>query len=778
MPGFQSIEGLASGLDVTSIVDSIIEFERRPVAVLEQDKALKTQQVAAYRAVLAKFLSLETSASLLKKESQFNRYDVNISDEDILSATTSSDVAEGTYSVRVEQLATNHQIASQGFDETDEAIFGTGEIRLSLGTEGMTTIEIDNTNNTLIGIKDAINEASLGVTASIINDGSSSKPFRLLLTGENTGAGENINFEIDLSGGEDIDLTSGSFDNPEIISFSNNTTSEVSLGSTTAYTGNENKIYTFTVQNSGTIGSDNVTINWDDGTNSGSILVTEADSEVEVLNGGMAYDGLKLSFSAGDLQAGDTFQVGSFTPVLQEASNARVSIGGGGTGSPIIATSKTNNFKDIIPGLSLNVNNVNDPTNPNDHVTIKASRDTEAVKGLIQSFIDKYNDVMTFIEDQFSYDTETTESGVLFADYSLQVMQSTLRLATTSSIKGLEQSFSSLSTIGIRSDADGKLRIANSAALTNAIENNFDSLKDLFINSATVTNSAIEFISAGNDTKAGLSYGVDITQAAAKGYFEGSEIADPAVTPLVIDANHNEFQISVNGRNSELIHLSERTYTSGADLAEEIQNRLESDERLGNSNINVEWVDQGSTGYLKITSGAYGSRSSVEVLTTLNTANQLLGIHQGTAVNGLDVQGTIYGEAATGNGQYLEGNEDNPNTAGLRLKVSLTANDLTSGNEGQVTVVKGLGAAIEESLSRITTASDGIVDRRISSLNSQVTDLEDQIVAYDDRLSRRREDLFKQYTALETALSEYQSQSSYLQQQLSNIQSNFDQMFS
>ncbi len=778
MPGSQSIEGLASGLDVTSIVDSIIKFERQPVTVLEQDRDFKKQQVAAYQAVLAKFLSLETSASLLKKESQFDRFDVNISDEDILSATTSSDVAEGTYSVRVEQLATNNQLASQGFDEISDAVFGTGSIRLALGTEGLTTIDIDNTNNTLVGIKDAINDANVGVTASIINDGSSSKPFRLLLTGEETGAGENIKFEVDLSGGDTIDLSNGSFDNPEVVSFSNNTTSEVSLGSTAAFTGNENKIYTFTVQNSGTIGSDNITINWDDGTNSGSILVTEADSEVEVLLGGMAYDGLKLSFSSGELQAGDTFQVGTFTPVLQDAADARVSIGGGGTGSPIIATSKTNNFKDIIPGLSLNVNNVNDPTNPNDHVTIKAARDTEAVKKLIQSFVDKYNDVMTFIDDQFSYDTETTESGVLFADYSLQVMQSTLRFATTSSIRGLEQSFSSLSTIGIRSDADGKLRIANSAALTNAIENNFDSLKDLFINSANATNSAIEFVSAGNDTKAGISYGVDITQAAAKGYFEGSNIADPAVTPLVIDANHNEFQISVNGRNSDLIHLSERTYTSGADLAEEIQNRLDSDERLGNSDIKVEWVDEGSTGHLKIISGAYGSRSSVEILTTLNSANQYIGIHQGTSVNGLDVQGTIYGEAATGNGQYLEGDEGNPNTAGLRLKVSLTADDIASGDEGQITVVKGLGAAIEEALSKITSASNGIVDRRISSLNSQVSDLETQIANYDERLDKRREDLYSQYTALETALSEYQSQSSYLEQQLSSIQSNFDQMFS
>jgi len=109
--------------------------------------------------------------------------------------------------------------------------------------------------------------------------------------------------------------------------------------------------------------------------------------------------------------------------------------------------------------------------------------------------------------------------------------------------------------------------------------------------------------------------------------------------------------------------------------------------------------------------------------------------------------------------------------------VNLTPDDIGSGTEGQITVVKGLGAAVEEALSKITEASDGIVDRRITTLNSQVADLEKQIAYYDERLEQRRESLFSQYLALETALSEYQSQATYLEQQLSSIQSNFDMMF-
>ena len=37
MPGMQTIEGLSSGLDITSIVDTIMEYERLPVTILEQE---------------------------------------------------------------------------------------------------------------------------------------------------------------------------------------------------------------------------------------------------------------------------------------------------------------------------------------------------------------------------------------------------------------------------------------------------------------------------------------------------------------------------------------------------------------------------------------------------------------------------------------------------------------------------------------------------------------------------------------------------------------------
>ncbi|UCD17107.1 MAG: flagellar filament capping protein FliD, partial [Candidatus Zixiibacteriota bacterium] len=521
MPGLQSIEGLSSGLDITAMVNAVIESERYPITILEQDKGLKTQQVAAYKAVLAKFLALKTTASQLKKEISFKKGTVSVSDDSVLSATASGTVGPGSYSLRVLSTARNHQIAAQGFDDPTSGIFGTGTITLSVGDSSETTITVDASNNSLVDIKNAINDADAGVTAAVVNDGSSSNPYRLLLTADETGIKNRIDISVSLSDGETLDFSGTSFDNPEVLSFSDEATSAVSLAGTASYSGSVNKTYTFTVGGTGeqTVGTDVITVYWSDGTNEGAVLVTEADGEVELIGDGA--DGLKLSFSAGTLVAGDTFQVSTFAPLLQQASDARLAIGADGTagGSPIIISSESNTFEDVIPGVTINAKKI---SAPGEMITINTDIDTEGIRGMLADFISRYNDVMEFIDEQFSYNQDTGESGVLFADFSLQTMQSTLRFSATSLVSGLTAGYNSLATIGIRSGSDGHLKIVDSSRLSAALENDLDAVIDLFIDSGSSPLSGIEFISASYDTNTASDFQVDITRAAAKGIFEGN----------------------------------------------------------------------------------------------------------------------------------------------------------------------------------------------------------------------------------------------------------------
>jgi flagellar hook-associated protein 2 len=772
MSGLQTIEGLISNLDTSSIISAIMKAEREPVTLLEEDLAKKTNQVAAYQAVLAKFLALQTNSAQLKDAGSFNKTSVNVSDSDVLTATAKERVASGTYSIRVLSLAKSHQLASQGYGSASEESFGTGTIKLSVGNASLKTIDIKEGNNSLIGIKNAINNANVGITASIINDGSSSNAYRLLLTSNKSGAVNDINFEVSLSGGETLDLTNSSFDSPEELSFSAGSTSNVTLGATASYTGSNNKTYTFTVGGAGkqTIGTDNITINWTDGTNSGSILVTQADTEYELLGDGS--DGLKLMFSSGDLVAGDTFQVQTFAPLLQAASDARIAIGAddGEQGSAITINSSTNTFDSVISGLSVEVKKVSEPGTS---VTINTTIDVDAVQSMISDFIDRYNAIMEYVDEQNTYHEDSEDAGALFSDLSLQVMQSSLRAAATSVVAGLTGEINMLASIGIRSNADGLLKIADASALTNAIRNNYEDIVRLFTDSGKSSSSYIEFLSANEKTVAG-EYEVEITQAATKGYLQGLTIANPSVTPLTLTDSNNLLKFRVDGLVSGDLALTAKTYNTGEELADEIQTRINADSKLGDRGITVEWVDLGNTGYLKITSGSYGSKSKVEAYMSIaNTAFSALGLSNGMVKAGLDVAGTINGETATGSGQILTGKEGNNNTEGLRIKVSLTSGDLASGAEGTISVVKGLASKVDETLERITDSVDGSIARRIAAINEQMENIKDQIENWDERLAKRQEYLYEKFAAMEEALSEYQTAGTYLEAQLKSITNNY-----
>lgn len=66
-------------------------------------------------------------------------------------------------------------------------------------TSSSRSIAIDSSNNSLQGIRDAINAAKIGVTASIVNDGSAT-PNRLTLSAEAVGASNNM--RINVAGGD------------------------------------------------------------------------------------------------------------------------------------------------------------------------------------------------------------------------------------------------------------------------------------------------------------------------------------------------------------------------------------------------------------------------------------------------------------------------------------------------------------------------------------------------------------------------------------------------
>ena len=774
MAGTSSIDGLTSGLDTTSIINALMALEQKPVDQLTAEQTSKTNIITAFQALQAKMLALSNQAGSLTQRANWDKYSVNVSDTKFLTATAGSNVSTGSYDVQVLSVAKNNTLASQGLSDQSSALYGSGTISIAVGTGTSQTITIDASNNSLSGIAKAINAAKVGVTASIINDGSKSNAYRLILDANNTGQVNWISVSSQLSGAKQLNFSTPSFDSPEALITGSLSNAAVTLGSTAAYTGTSNKTYTFTVAGTGakTVGSDPVTLNWSDGTNTGSIVVTQADTEVALV--GTGADGLKLNFSSGVLTAGDKFQVQTFAPVLQEASDASIAVGSAdGTGSPITISSSTNSFQNVIGGLNINVLK---STDPGTSVTVQTSVDTNTLKSKINDFITAYNDVNGYINDQNKYDSTTNSSGVLFGDLSLDSMQNSLRSVVTSLVPGNSSNYNQLFAIGIRSDANGNLLIKDSAALDDALQNHLQDTINLFTTSAKSASDGVQFVSAGSKTKVGQALEVAISRAATQGKFIGGTIADPAATPLTLTASNSHLQMSVDGVNSGELILTQKTYSSSADLVKELQAKIDADPIIGSRGVVVSWDSfSGNSGRLVLTSSSYGSQSRINMVSSItNSGFSTLGLASGSLQTGVDVAGTINGEPADGAGQTLTARDTNSTTAGLKLKVTLDQSQVGTGTKSNITIAKGASALVADLLDSFTASGEGMIDRRVKSYQDQVTDIQAQITDMNARLATKRDDLKNKFDAMETALSKLNAQSTFLTGQLSSINANWN----
>ena len=194
-----NMSGLVSGFDSLSLIDAIIEVARQPIYDMQSKQTDLTDQITAWQTLNTKLLAFKIASDRLKPSSSWDVLSATSSDEDIITATADTDAPTGIYSFTVNQLATNHQISSNGFADIDTTTLGTGTVTLHLGDSLSDQIEIDETNNTLEGLRDAINESSLDISASIINTGDEDAPYQLLISSNDTGADNVLDIDLDLS---------------------------------------------------------------------------------------------------------------------------------------------------------------------------------------------------------------------------------------------------------------------------------------------------------------------------------------------------------------------------------------------------------------------------------------------------------------------------------------------------------------------------------------------------------------------------------------------------
>jgi flagellar hook-associated protein 2 len=130
--------------------------------------------------------------------------------------------------------------------------------------------------------------------------------------------------------------------------------------------------------------------------------------------------------------------------------------------------------------------------------------------------------------------------------------------------------------------------------------------------------------------------------------------------------------------------------------------------------------------------------------------------------NGLDVAGTIKGEAATGSGQILTGNDDEANVDGLIVKYT----GATTGAVGTVTLTLGTAELFDRALFNMIDDYEGYVAFRQDSLQDSIDDFDGQIKEMEARLDRKMETMINRFVAMEVALSKIKNQSEWLSGQI------------
>jgi len=228
--------GIGSGVLTSDLIDDLIEAERSStdnrLAAEETSYSTKITELGNLSSAADK---LQSAVSSLTYASSFESNTTSSGNESALTATASSFAKPGIYTVETLALASSQAIASKEYSSlTDivgqgKLVFDFGDIDTSVNSDksissfdsftqnddvASRTINITSANHTLSDLRDTINNADIGITASIVDTGSG---FRLLF--ESTDSGDNNGFTItanDAANGLD-DLNFNATDHDQVL---------------------------------------------------------------------------------------------------------------------------------------------------------------------------------------------------------------------------------------------------------------------------------------------------------------------------------------------------------------------------------------------------------------------------------------------------------------------------------------------------------------------------------------------------------------------------------
>ncbi len=219
MAGIASFSGLGSGIDFSKLTDAILAERSRPISQLQSRSSQLSKRNDAYKQLNTKLATLTEAANALTSQDLGNGRLASSTATDKVTASAAASAATGTFSLSVTRLASSLTQSSRVYAATTTAVLAGGattatfELRLGGATEG-TEITIDATNNTLAGLRDAINAANAGVTATIVATDVAGTQNKLVLTSAATGSTGRVELVETTATGTQADLALTSLNLP------------------------------------------------------------------------------------------------------------------------------------------------------------------------------------------------------------------------------------------------------------------------------------------------------------------------------------------------------------------------------------------------------------------------------------------------------------------------------------------------------------------------------------------------------------------------------------
>ncbi|NYE61349.1 flagellar hook-associated protein 2 [Duganella sp. 1224] len=423
----------------------------------------------------------------------------------------------------------------------------------------------------------------------------------------------------------------------------------------------------------------------------------------------------------------------------------------------IAVTSSNTSISGAVAGVSFEALKVGS-------TSVAVAKDSTTLTNSVNSFVKAYNDLNSALSKLGAYDPDSKSGGPLLGDSTLRNLQSSVRATLSSAITGLQStSLTNLSQIGVSFQKDGSLAVDN-AKLQKAITSNFNDIAGLFAAVGRGTDPDVTLNTSSSKTQAG-NYAINITQLATQGTLQGT-LPLPAETTIAQDTT---WTVTLNDTkpptlaNTATITLPAGTYNP-SQLATLLQSTINGVSAFSNAGSSVT-ATLGDDGSLKLQSAAYGSASNLKIATATGTdVSAIFG--SGTAVDGVDVAGTIGGYSATGKGQVLTGSPGAP-VDGLKL----TIKGDTTGPRGTFGFSQGY-AYMLNTLAAGYLGGNGTIAGRTKGLNASVTDIAQQRADFADRLTDVEKRYRAQYSALDTSIASMNTTQQFLTQQLASLAAN------